>query len=142
MDNEPQSKNDFGKRLSSSTYNSELADSLGADALGMKLYTFCYLKAGKEKIMTEEEFLKTEQGHLEYVNFLAKKKHIVLTGAFVEKTEYLGFMIFTTDSLEAKSLLQKDPKIQSDIIYPEFTTWYGPASLHELYPIHKTLIKQ
>ncbi|TAF63794.1 MAG: hypothetical protein EAZ55_13085 [Cytophagales bacterium] len=119
---------------SNPNYEKALADSLGGDDYGMKIYFFVILKTGTNKTTDKELISESFRGHMENINRLAKKRKIIVAGPF-EKNEngYRGiFILNNIKSIEeAKDLLQTDPAIKNGLLDYEIFTWYGSAALPE-----------
>jgi uncharacterized protein len=124
-------------------YNKALADSLGADAFGMKQYVFCILKTGTVKIDDKLKMNQLFVGHMENINKLANDGKLVVAGPFLKNDkEYRGLFILNVKTIEeAQKLLQTDPCIKEKIFEAELTPWYGSAALSEYLKIHKTIEK-
>jgi uncharacterized protein len=112
-------------------YNKDLADSLGADDYGMKMYVLVILKTGSAKIEDKKLTDSLFAGHLKNIGRLASEGKLVVAGP-LQKNEknYRGIFILnvkTTD--EAETLLQTDPAIKAQLLDPELYGWYGSAAL-------------
>lgn len=118
-------------------FDQKLADSLGADKMGMKSYMLVILKTGpKDKEITDkaqrEELFK---GHFSNMQEMEKSGKLKLAGPFstVNHLGYRGiFLLDVKTEDEAKTLLQGDPTIKTGIFEVEILPWYGSAAI----PIH------
>jgi uncharacterized protein YciI len=114
-----------------SRYDKALADSLGADEYGMKMYVFVILKTGENK--TEDKIIKDSlfRGHMNNIGRLARMGKLVVAGPFGQnKKEFRGLFILNVKTIEeAKTLLETDPAIKAKIFETELFQWYGSAAL-------------
>jgi uncharacterized protein YciI len=115
----------------SSKYNKHLADSLGADEYGMKMYVLVLLKSGENKTADQTITDSLFSGHMKNINRLVKMGKLIVAGP-LQKNEnnYRGIFILDVKTIEeAKSLLETDPAIHSKLLTPELYGWYGSAAL-------------
>lgn len=126
------------------SYDSELADSLGADAYGMRMYQLVILKTGTEVIEDKERVQKLFRGHLDNIGQLAKEGKLVVAGPLGKnELEYRGIFIFKLDNKEEiQELLKTDPAIEAGIFDVEILDWYGSAALPMYLPYHKQIEKE
>lgn len=125
-----------------SGYDSVLASKLGADDYGMKNYTVCFLKPGKQQLMPVQEVETLEQNHLQYMHRLAEEGRLVMFGMFLGNRELYTQLVFDTQDMSlADSIMQQDPKVKAGVVVPEFHLWYGPAALRELKSIHERIAR-
>ena len=127
-----------------STYDKELADSLGADDYGMKRYVLAILKTGTatvpEKSVTDSLF----RGHMWNINALVAAGKLIVAGP-MQKNEkaYRGIFILNVKTIEeAKVLLDTDPAIKAKLLDSELFSWYGSAALPMYLPYHEKLEKK
>ena len=129
------------------SYNQKLADSLGADKMGMKSYMLVILKTGaKDKEITDKT-QRTElfKGHFSNMEAMEKAGKLKLAGPFETKNNlgYRGiFLLDVKTEEEAKSLLQNDPAIKSGIFEVEILPWYGSAAIPMHLKYHKKISKE
>ena len=131
------------KQSAETKYNAQLAQKLGADELGMKMYVLVILKTGDTKI--EEKALRDSlfRGHFANINKLADEGKLVVAGP-LEKNEnqYRGIFILDVKTFaEAGLLLQNDPTVSQGIFKPEMYEWYGSAALPVYMQTHKKIQK-
>ena len=129
------------KQSAETKYNAQLAQKLGADELGMKMYVLVILKTGDTKI--EEKALRDSlfRGHFANINKLADEGKLVVAGP-LEKNEnqYRGIFILDVKTFaEAGLLLQNDPTVSQGIFKPEMYEWYGSAALPVYMQTHKKI---
>ena len=126
-----------------SAFDEKLAKSLNADEYGMKQYIFCLLKTGSNTTATKEETKKLFEGHMANISKLAEEGKLVVAGPFMKNDKnYRGIYIFNASSIEeAKTFVATDPAVQSKLLEPELTLWYGSAALQETLKIHDKIAK-
>ena len=120
-------------------YDKALADSLGGDEYGMKLYTLVMLKTGSKKIEDKKVVDSLFGGHMANVNRLAENGKLVVAGPLKKNDRsYRGIFILNvkTDD-EAKRLLDADPAISSGMLDAELYQWYGSSALPMYLPFHE-----
>lgn len=124
-------------------YNKPLADSLGADVNGMKLYTFVILKTGAantaNKVLVDSAFA----GHMQNMGRLVKENKLIVAGPFKKNDKaYRGLFILNVKDLEeANKILETDPAIQAQLLNADVFQWYGSAALALYLPFHDQLSK-
>jgi uncharacterized protein len=125
-------------------YDKALADSLGGDDYGMKMYVLVILKSGpvniSDKIIADSLF----SGHLQNIRRLAKQGKLVVAGP-LEKNEknYRGIFILNVKTIEeARSLLETDPAIHAKVLDTELYGWYGSAALPMYLPTSEKIEKK
>lgn len=119
-----------------STYNKTLADSLGADDYGMRMYQLIILKTGTVTIENKEEVQKIFRGHMENISRLAEEGKLIVAGPLAANEQsYRGIFIFRLeDKSEIDDLLQSDPAISSGLLDADVYDWYGSAALPMYLP--------
>lgn len=132
------------KQSAKTKYYAQLAQKLGADELGMKMYVLVILKTGDTKI--EDKALRDSlfRGHFANINKLADEGKLVVAGP-LEKNEnqYRGIFILDVKTFaEAGLLLQNDPTVSQGIFKPEMYEWYGSAALPVYMQMHKKIQKK
>ena len=126
-------------------YDAALAERYGADDYGMKPYVMVTLKTGpKDAIITDDAERNTIfRGHFSNMKDLAEKEKLVLSGPFMEGGTKRGLYIFNVKTIEeAQSLVLTDPAVEAGIFTPEFTKYYGPASLMQVNETYLKLQKK
>src|SRR5215217_6529918 len=88
-------------------YDKALADSLGADEYGMKMYVLVILKSGTNKIEDKSRLDNLFSGHMQNIKRLAKEGKLVVAGPLEENAKtYRGIFILNVKTIEeAKALL-------------------------------------
>ncbi len=127
-----------------SKYDKVLADSLGADAYGMKQYVFVMLKTGATTISDKEKVSEIFKGHLVNIGRLAKEGKLIIAGPLGKNDKlYRGIFIFNVKTEEeAKELLKTDPAVESGLLDAEIYSWYGSAALPAYLEVHKKIEKE
>lgn len=127
---------------SNHNYDKALADSLGADQYGMKMYVLVMLKTGPAKLdkpQTDSLF----NGHMKNIGQLVTLGKLVVAGP-LEKNEkqYRGIFILNVKTIEeGKALLQTDPAIHAGLLDAELYGWYGSAALPMYLPASEKVQK-
>lgn len=126
-----------------STYNKILADSLGSDEYGMKMYTLVILKTGPN-ITTDKTLVDSLfGGHMKNIQRLASEGLLIVAGPLQKNDKsYRGiFILNVKTSGEAKALLETDPAVKSGLLEAEIYGWYGSAALPMYLPYHEKVQK-
>lgn len=112
-------------------YDKSLADSLGADDYGMKMYVLVMLKTGPVKIEDKKITDSLFGGHLQNIRRLASEGKLVVAGPLQKNDKsYRGIFILNVKTIEdAKVLLETDPAIKAKLLDSELYGWYGSAAL-------------
>jgi uncharacterized protein YciI len=124
-------------------YNKALADSLGADERGMKMYVLVILKTGPRPEVTQPVRDSLMKGHFGFINRMSEKGLLVMAGP-LDKNErqYRGIYVFNVPTVEqARALAKEDPSIQAGYFDVELFGFYGSAALPMHVPIHNTIQK-
>ncbi len=119
-------------------YNKTLADSLGADAYGMKSYVLVILKTGPATVPAREKVDSLFSGHMNNMGRLVKEGKLLLAGP-LEKNDrqYRGiFILNVKTAAEARVILDTDPAVKSGLLAAEIYPWYGSAALPMYLPYH------
>lgn len=133
------------KKEEKTTFNQELATSLGADKYGMKAYTMVMLTTGSAKVDDKTKMGELMKGHLANIGKLADEGKIIVAGPFLEKNKenYRGMFIFNTKSKEeAEQWVKTDPAVQAGVFGYEIFPWYGSAALPLYLKHHKEISKE
>lgn len=125
-------------------YNKRLADSLGADDYGMKMYVLVMLKTGPAKIADKAKTDSLFGGHLKNIKRLASIGKLVVAGPLKKNDEhYEGIFILNTKTKEeAKALLDTDPAVHAGLLEPVLYGWYGSAALPLYLPAVEKVSKK
>lgn len=123
-------------------YDSILAKKLNADEYGMKMYVFVILKTGTNTSTDKAAKDKAFAGHMKNIQKMADDGKLAVAGPFEKGGNNRGiFILNVTTFEEAKALLEGDTAVKEKYLEPEFTLWYGSASLMETPEIHKKIQK-
>jgi uncharacterized protein YciI len=124
-------------------FNKALADSLGADEYGMKMYVMVILKTGSNQTRDTAILNKLFQGHMANINRMAAAGKLVVAGPFEKNAKGLrGIFILNTPTIaEATTLLQTDPAVHAKVFDVELYQWYGSAAL-PIYMKYDEVVKE
>lgn len=125
------------------TYDSVLAQQLGADDYGMKTYVFAFLKTGPNRSQDSTTAAELQKAHMANIRRLAEEGNLVLAGPFIDGNEtFRGIYIFNTGSVEeARSWTESDPAVQAGSLIMELHPWYGSAALQQMNELGQKLAK-
>jgi len=117
-------------------YDKKLADSLGADDYGMKMYVLVMLKTGPSEVNDKAKRDSLFAGHMANIRRLAALGKLAVAGPFEKNdTNYRGMFILNVSTIEeAARLVETDPTIKSKLLVGEFFQWYGSAALPMYLP--------
>lgn len=124
-------------------YNKALADSLGADAYGMKMYVLVILTTGTNKTDKKEVTNSLFKGHLANIGRLAAEGKLVVAGPLkTNEKAYRGIFILNVKTIsEANALLSTDPAVKAKLLGAELFEWYGSAALPLYLKTHDVIQK-
>ncbi|MET0392538.1 MAG: hypothetical protein ABW019_05330 [Chitinophagaceae bacterium] len=124
-------------------FDKTLADSLGADEYGMKMYTLVILKTGSNQSADKTLIDSLFRGHMENIGRLVKAGKLVVAGPLGKNDKnYRGIFILDIKTVEeAKILLETDPAIREKLLEAEIFPWYGSAALPVYLPYHDKVQK-
>ena len=125
-------------------YDPELAERLGADERGMKMFVLCILKTGPNDATVQgEERKKVFAGHFENINRLANEGKLAVAGPFGKNDKsWRGLYIFNVPTIEeAEKLVILDPAVEAGVFVPELIPWYGSAAMMVVTESHRRIEK-
>jgi len=124
-------------------YDKKLAESLGADAYGMKPYVLVILKSGPNQTKDKAELNRLFRGHMDNITRLSNEGKLVVAGPLGENAQsYRGIFIFNVKTVEeAKALVATDPAVSEKLFEAEMYQWYGSAALPEYLKTHAKIEK-
>lgn len=126
-----------------SSYDAELAKSLGADDRGMRGYVLVILKTGPNKVPEGPERTKMFQGHFANMTRLAADKKLVVAGPLDGVDGWRGVFVFATKDVdEARGYVATDPVIVNGEMVAEFHKFYGSAGMMMVNEIHNKISKK
>lgn len=119
-------------------YDKALAESLGADAYGMKSYMMVILKTGSNKVEDKAKLNELFKGHMDNINKLSTEGKLLVAGPFGKNDkDYRGIFIFNAKTAEeVNEMLKGDPAIQEKLLIADILPWYGSAALGEYLKVH------
>jgi len=129
----------------SKNFNQKLADSLAADAYGMRTYYLVILKTGKTEITDKTQMGKLMKGHLSNIKKLAAENKLIIAGPMLEDNpnHYEGIFILNVKTKEdAENLVSTDPAVKAGVFDIEYYKWYGSAALPLYLKFHEKITKQ
>lgn len=102
-------------------YNKALADSLGADEYGMKMYVFVILKSGPSSIKDKKTTDSLFGGHMANITRMADAGKLYVAGPMGDNAKnYRGIFILNVKTFaEAETLLKNDPAVSSGLLAVE-----------------------
>ena len=125
------------------SYDSALAQKLGADEYGMHQYVMAILKSGPNKPPSRQVSDSLFRGHMDNIQRLAEEGKLVLAGPFLADSNFRGIYIFDVKTVEeAQALTNTDPAIQYGSLVMELKPWYGSAALKEVNGLHKRVAQK
>lgn len=120
-------------------YDKQLADSLGADAYGMKYYVLVILKTGPRPADNKDTVAALFKGHMENIGRMAKEGKLAVAGPMGKNDrQWRGIFILNVPTVEeAQRLLQTDPAVAGGLLEADCLSWYGSAALPMYLPYHE-----
>ncbi len=125
-------------------YDKALADSLGADDYGMKMYVLVILKTGSNTTASKTTSDSLFGGHMQNIKSMVTAGKLSVAGP-MQKNEknYRGIFILNVKTVEeAKVLLANDPAINAKLLDAEIYGWYGSAALPMYLPASEKVGKK
>lgn len=124
-------------------YDKALADSMGADPYGMKMYVLVILKTGTDTTAGKPRTDSLFAGHMQNIGRLAAEGKLVVAGPMGKNDKsYRGiFILNVKTTAEAAALLDTDPAIRERLLAAELFPWYGSAALPLYLPYHDKVKK-
>lgn len=124
-------------------YDKLLADSLGADGRGMKMYQLVLLKTGPVAIADKDSVKQIFIGHMQNIGKMVKDGYLVVAGPFGKNDgQYRGlFILKAKNKEEAEKLLKTDPAIRAGLLAYDLLDWYGSAALPMYLPFSEKISK-
>lgn len=123
-------------------YDAVLAQKLGADERGMKMYALVLLKPGPRQNIAKEDSDRAFAGHMANIKRLADSGELVVAGPLARNDRYRGiFILNVMTPAEAESLLASDPAVQAGLLTGDVYMLYGSAALQEVTALHRAISK-
>lgn len=126
------------------SFDSTLAQKLGADQYGMKPYIMAFLKTGPNAPKDSLHAIELQNAHMSNIGRLAEAGKLVLAGPFYgdQKGDFRGIYIFNTDNIDsAKAYTESDPAIKYGSLKMELINWYGSAAVMGINEVHSKIAK-
>jgi uncharacterized protein YciI len=129
---------------SNPNYNKNLADSLGADDYGMKMYVLVILKTGENKSVDKKTQDSLFIGHMQNIKRLANDGKLIVAGPMAKNDKnYEGIFVLNVKTIdEARKLLDTDPAVKSKLLDTELYRWYASAALPLFLKYHDNVKKK
>jgi len=130
--------------INNPNYNKALAEKLGGDDYGMKIYFFVILTTGTNTTEEKSKVAEYFRGHMENINRLVEQEKLIIAGPFMKNDKsYRGLFIFNnvTSKDSLISILETDPAIKNKLLDYEIFTWYGSAALPQYLPFSEKIWK-
>jgi len=123
-------------------YDAALAETLGADEHGMKMYALVLLKPGPRQDLAKEDRDRVFAVHMANINRLSGSGDLVFAGPLDRNDRYRGIFVFNVKtSAEAEALLATDPAVQAGALAGDVYLLYGSAALQQVTSIHRSISK-
>jgi len=125
-------------------YRKALADSLGADDYGMKMYVLVILKTGENQSLDKKKQDSLFIAHLQNIKRLANDGKLIVAGPMAKNEKnYEGIFVLDVKTIEeAQKLLDTDPAIKSKLLGSELYRWYASAAIPMFLPYHDKVKKK
>lgn len=125
-----------------SSFDSALAQRLGADDYGMRNYVLVILKTGPSPMPKGEKRTEMFKGHFANIQRLAAEGKLAAAGPFDGADGWRGMFIFAVKDIEeAKALTATDPVIQNGEMVAEYHKLYSSAALMLINETHEKISK-
>lgn len=125
-----------------SAYDSLLAQELGADDYGMKVYVMAFLYRGDATGLDSLQRAELQRAHLDNITRMAQAGDLVLAGPFMDGQDLRGIYVFDVRTVaEAEALTNTDPAIKAGTLRMELRPWYGSAALLKVNELHGQVAK-
>ena len=125
------------------SFDKHLADSLGADEIGMKKYVMAFLKKGPNRNQDSATAAQLQAAHMKNIGRMADMGKLILAGPFMDNGEVRGIYVFNVATVEeARELTASDPAIQAGRLVMELHLWYGSAALLLVNGLHNKVAKK
>lgn len=126
------------------SFDPELAERLGADERGMKMFVLCILKTGPNDAAVQGDARKEVfAGHFANIGRLADEGKLAVAGPFGKNDrEWRGLYIFNVATVdEAEKLVVLDPAVEAGVFVYELIPWYGSAAMMAVTETHRKIEK-
>ncbi|MEP7281067.1 MAG: YciI family protein [Rubrivivax sp.] len=124
-------------------FDAALAQSLGADDIGMRRYVLVILKSGPTPVPAGPERDAMFKGHFSNMTRLSAEGTLALAGPLDGVDGWRGLYVFAVAGIdEAQRLVATDPVIQRGEMVAEYHAFYGSAALMLVRDAHPTLARK
>ena len=125
----------------SAGYDAQLAQSVGADAIGMRHYVMVILKSGTSRTTDGAQRDTMYKAHFATIARLAQEGELAFAGPF-EGDNWRGMLLLAVPDIEqAKQLLAADPVLVNGEMVAEYHKYYGSGALMLVTSVHARLVK-
>ncbi len=125
----------------SSGYDPQLAQSVGADAIGMRHYVMVILKSGTSRTTDGAQRDTMYKAHFATIARLAQEGVLAFAGPF-EGDNWRGMLLLAVPDIEqARQLLAADPVLVNGEMVAEYHKYYGSGALMLVTVVHPRLVK-
>jgi uncharacterized protein YciI len=129
--------------LVSPTFDEALADSVGADAYGMRYYVLVILKTGPTPMPASAERDEMFRGHFANMKRLSEEGKLMLAGPLDGVDGWRGlFILAVTDLEEAAAIVATDPVVIQGEMVAEYHKYYGSAALLLVRDLHEKVARK
>lgn len=91
----------------------------------MQKYFIVFLKTGENRSQNEEETMRLQKEHLQYLGALYEDGVIVLNGPTGDDGDIRGFSVYSTATMEeARRLSSEDPMVKAGMLKAEVKPWW------------------
>lgn len=125
-------------------FDKQLADRLGGDDFGMKIFYLVILKTGTNKTTDQTIITESFRGHMSNIKRLVDEGKMIVAGPLGKnENSYRGiFILDNINSLEeANEILNTDRAIEIGLLDYDIYEWYGSAALPEYLPFSDKIWK-
>ncbi len=125
-------------------FDKALAEQLGADQYGMRMYVMAFLKEGPNRDGDSTARANLQRQHLDNISRMAEEGKLSVAGPFAaDGNPVRGIYIFNVKTIEeARALTETDPAIQAGSLVMELRQWYGSAALQLLLKEHERIAEK
>jgi len=97
----------------------------GGEEMTMQKYFIVFLKTGENRSQNQEEAMKLQEQHLEYLGSLYEDGIIVLNGPTGDDGDIRGFSVYSVVTMEeAHALASEDPMVKAGRLSVEVKPWW------------------
>ncbi|MEX0723103.1 MAG: YciI family protein [Gracilimonas sp.] len=115
----------FGQEADSTAQPETFEYEWAGETMTMQKYFIVFLKSGSERSKSQEEAMKLQQEHLDYLGDLYERGIINLNGPTDGQTEVRGFSVYNVATKEeAERLAKNDPMVKAGILAVEVHPWW------------------